>query len=129
MTWMEEEQDRKIRTARPAAGGDRQQIVSDAQSGVDDAEGFLRAAALSTGEKAAQLRETATAALQRASEVLTVSQARRARRPRSAPVRSQMADQVRGALDAFAEPDPELARTLDAEVPSDLTFGRFSDHR
>jgi ElaB/YqjD/DUF883 family membrane-anchored ribosome-binding protein len=53
----------------------KDQIVSELKSGVDDAEGFLRAAASSTGEKAAELREKATAALKRASESLSDLQA------------------------------------------------------
>jgi ElaB/YqjD/DUF883 family membrane-anchored ribosome-binding protein len=53
----------------------KDQIVSELKSGVDDAEGFLRAAASSTGEKAAELREKATVALKRASESLSDLQA------------------------------------------------------
>ena len=53
----------------------KDKIVSDLKSGVDDAEGFLRAAASSTGEKAAELRDKAVAALKRASEQLSDLQA------------------------------------------------------
>ncbi len=53
----------------------KDQIVSELKSGVDDAEGFLRAAASTTGDKAAELREKATAALKRASESLSDLQA------------------------------------------------------
>lgn len=53
----------------------KDQIVSELKSGVDDAEGFLRAAASSTGEKAAELRDKATAALKRASDSLSDLQA------------------------------------------------------
>jgi ElaB/YqjD/DUF883 family membrane-anchored ribosome-binding protein len=53
----------------------KEQIVSELKSGVDDAEGFLRAAAASTGEKAAELRDKASAALKRASESLADWQA------------------------------------------------------
>lgn len=53
----------------------KDKIVSDLKSGVDDAEGFLRAAASSTGEKAAELRDKASAALKRASESLSDLQA------------------------------------------------------
>lgn len=53
----------------------KDKIVSELKSGVDDAEGFLRAAASSTGEKAAELRDKATAALKRASEQLSDLQA------------------------------------------------------
>ena len=53
----------------------KDRIVSDLKSGVDDAEGFLRAAAASTGEKAAELRDKAVAALKRASEQLSDLQA------------------------------------------------------
>jgi ElaB/YqjD/DUF883 family membrane-anchored ribosome-binding protein len=53
----------------------KDQIVSELKSGVDDAEGFLRAAAASTGEKAAELRDKATVALKRASESLSDLQA------------------------------------------------------
>ena len=53
----------------------KDQIVSELKSGVDDAEGFLRAAASSTGDKAAELRDKATAALKRASESLSDLQA------------------------------------------------------
>ena len=48
----------------------KDKIVSDLRSGVDDAQGFLKAAASSTGDKAVELREKATAALKRASESL-----------------------------------------------------------
>ena len=50
-------------------------IVSELKSGVDDAQGFLNAAASSTGDKAAELRDKATAALKRASESLSDWQA------------------------------------------------------
>jgi ElaB/YqjD/DUF883 family membrane-anchored ribosome-binding protein len=53
----------------------KDQIVSELKSGVDDAEGFLRQAAATTGEKAAELRDKATAALKRASESLSDLQA------------------------------------------------------
>ena len=53
----------------------KDKIVGELKSGVDDAEGFLRAAASSTGEKAAELRDKATAALKRASEQLSDLQA------------------------------------------------------
>lgn len=53
----------------------KDKIVSDLKSGVDDAEGFLRAAASSTGDKAVELRDKATAALKRASEQLSDLQA------------------------------------------------------
>lgn len=53
----------------------KDQIVSELKSGVDDAEGFLRAAATATGEKAAELREKATVALKRASDSLSDLQA------------------------------------------------------
>lgn len=53
----------------------KDRIVSDLKSGVDDAEGFLRAAAASTGEKAAELRDKAVVALKRASEQLSDLQA------------------------------------------------------
>jgi len=53
----------------------KDQIVSELKSGVDDAEGFLRAAASSTGDKAAELREKASVALKRASESLADLQA------------------------------------------------------
>ena len=53
----------------------KDKIVSDLKSGVDDAEGFLRAAASSTGDKAAELREKASVALKRASESLSDLQA------------------------------------------------------
>ncbi len=53
----------------------KDKIVTELKSGVDDAEGFLRAAASSTGEKAAELRDKATAALKRASEQLADLQA------------------------------------------------------
>lgn len=53
----------------------KDKIVSDLKSGVDDAQGFLNAAASSTGDKAAELREKATAALKRASESLSDLQA------------------------------------------------------
>ena len=53
----------------------KDKIVTELKSGVDDAEGFLRAAASSTGEKAAELRDKATAALKRASEQLSDLQA------------------------------------------------------
>lgn len=53
----------------------KDKIVTELKSGVDDAEGFLRAAASSTGEKAAELRDKATAALRRASEQLSDLQA------------------------------------------------------
>lgn len=53
----------------------KDKIVTELKSGVDDAEGFLRAAAASTGEKAAELRDKATAALKRASEQLSDLQA------------------------------------------------------
>ena len=60
-------------TDRIAQHKDR--IVSELKSGVDDAQGFLSAAASSTGDKAAELREKATAALKRASESLSDLQA------------------------------------------------------
>ena len=53
----------------------KDKIVSDLKSGVDDAQGFLNAAAASTGDKAAELRDKATAALKRASESLSDLQA------------------------------------------------------
>ncbi len=53
----------------------KDRIVSDLKSGVDDAEGFLRQAASSTGEKAAELRDKASVALKRASEQLSDLQA------------------------------------------------------
>ena len=64
----------------------KDQIVSDLKSGVDDAEGFLRAAASSTGDKAAELREKATAALKRASESLGDLQATVMERGRDAAI-------------------------------------------
>lgn len=53
----------------------KDKIVSELRSGVDDAQGFLNAAASSTGDKAAELRDKATAALKRASESLSDLQA------------------------------------------------------
>jgi ElaB/YqjD/DUF883 family membrane-anchored ribosome-binding protein len=53
----------------------KDRIVSDLKSGVDDAEGFLRQAAASTGERAAELRDKAVTALKRASDQLSDLQA------------------------------------------------------
>ena len=65
--------DRLSETDKMAQHKDK--IVSDLKSGVDDAEGFLRAAASSTGDKAVELRDKAVAALKRASEQLSDLQA------------------------------------------------------
>ena len=67
--------DDRFNAQKDKATQTKDKIVSDLKSGVDDAEGFLRAAASSTGDKAAELREKATAALKRASESLSDLQA------------------------------------------------------
>lgn len=68
-------EDERLNAQKDKMMQNKDQIVSDLKSGVDDAEGFLRAAASSTGEKAAELREKATVALKRASESLSDLQA------------------------------------------------------
>ena len=68
-------EDERLAAQRDKMMQNKDKIVSDLKSGVDDAEGFLRAAAASTGEKAAELRERATVALKRASESLSDLQA------------------------------------------------------
>ena len=67
--------DDRLDNQKDRIGQHKDQIVSELKSGVDDAEGFLRAAASSTGDKAAELRDKATAALKRASESLSDLQA------------------------------------------------------
>ena len=56
-------------------GQHKDKIVSELKSGVDDAQGFLNAAASSTGDKAVELRDKAAAALKKASEALSDWQA------------------------------------------------------
>ena len=67
--------DDRFNAQRDKMNQHKDKIVSELKSGVDDAEGFLRAAASSTGDKAAELRDKATAALKRASEQLSDLQA------------------------------------------------------
>lgn len=68
-------EDDRLNAQADRMGQNKDKIVSDLKSGVDDAEGFLRAAASSTGDKAAELREKASVALKRASESLSDLQA------------------------------------------------------
>ena len=68
-------EDDRLEAQRDKMAQNKDKIVSDLRSGVDDAQGFLNAAASSTGEKAAELRDKATAALKRASESLSDLQA------------------------------------------------------
>lgn len=67
--------DDRMNAQKDRMGQHKDQIVSELKSGVDDAEGFLRAAASTSGDKAAELRDKATAALKRASESLSDLQA------------------------------------------------------
>jgi len=67
--------DDRLNAQKDRMGQHKDKIVSELRSGVDDAQGFLNAAAASTGEKAAELRDKATAALKRAQESLSDWQA------------------------------------------------------
>ncbi len=67
--------DDRINTHKDRLSQHKDRVVSELKSGVDDAEGFLRAAAWSTGERAAELRDKAVAALKRASAQLSDLQA------------------------------------------------------
>lgn len=67
--------DDRLNAQAEKVGQTKDKIVSDLKSGVDDADGFLRAAAATTGDKAAELREKASVALKRASESLSDLQA------------------------------------------------------
>ena len=78
--------DDRMNYQKEKMANNKDQIVSDLKSGVDDAEGFLRAAASSTGDKAAELREKATAALKRASESLSDLQAQVVEKGRDAAI-------------------------------------------
>lgn len=68
-------EDDRMNAQKDKAVQTKERIVSDLKSGVDDAEGFLRAAAASTGDRAAELRDKAVTALKRASEQLSDLQA------------------------------------------------------
>ncbi len=52
----------------------REALMSDVKSGLDQVEALLREAASSSGDKAAELRETALDSLRRANNVLTDAQ-------------------------------------------------------
>ncbi len=67
--------DERLNAKKERMGQHKDNIVSELQSGVDDAQGFLNAAAASTGDKAVELRDKAAAALKRASESLSDWQA------------------------------------------------------
>lgn len=67
--------DERLNAQKDRLGEHKEKIVSELKSGVDDAQGFLNAAASSSGDKAAELRDKASAALKRASESLSDWQA------------------------------------------------------